>query len=602
MRPSKKTVLGGRYALTDRIAIGGMGEVWKAKDQVLGRIVAVKILKEEYNGDPSFLQRFRAEARHTALLNHPGVANVYDYGEDDGSAYLVMELVPGEPLSNLIDRDRRLPVDDVLNYIGQTARALAAAHAQGLVHRDVKPGNLMITPEKRVKVTDFGIARVADQVPLTATGQVMGTAQYLAPEQATGQTATGSSDIYSLGIIGYECLAGKRPFTGDSQIAIALAQVNDPPPPLPKDVPAGPRALIMSMLAKDPADRPSTAGALASAVDAIRRDDLEAAVVAVPGMRPFLNGEVSGPTGADAVSASSSAGERAREDSADDSTAAFDAVQPVTPAPSGPDRTGNPAAPRSSSSGGSGSSRAGGGSSRTAPMLIGAVIVLSLVVIGLAVMLVLGGGSDDSRTPEGTVSTADASSGTEDGDASIEVVAQDLIGLDVDDVVADLTSRGLNVEQVGQASSSRPEGEVLAVSPAGTLNPGDTVTVTHSSGPEMATLPDDLTGRPAQDAADDITALGVNVDIYYEESEAQDDGDVVSSDPAEGQEVEVGSSVALTVAGSSGDQTSAASAETSETRAASEQGPGPDAIDTEQNAAVSADASPGAEQSLPVEG
>ena len=235
-------------------------------------------------------------------------------------------------------------------------------------------------------------------------------------------------------------------------------------------------------------------------------------------------------------------------------------------------------------------------------MLIGAVIVLSLVVIGLAVMLVLGGGSDDSRTPEGTVSTADASSGTEDGDASIEVVAQDLIGLDVDDVVADLTSRGLNVEQVGQASSSRPEGEVLAVSPAGTLNPGDTVTVTHSSGPEMATLPDDLTGRPAQDAADDITALGVNVDIYYEESEAQDDGDVVSSDPAEGQEVEVGSSVALTVAGSADDQTAAASAETSQNRAASEQGPSPDAIDTEQNAAVSAGASPGAEQSLPVEG
>ncbi|MCT1602358.1 protein kinase [Kocuria sp. p3-SID1433] len=600
MRPSKKTVLGERYALTDRIAIGGMGEVWKAKDQVLGRIVAVKILKEEYNGDPSFLQRFRAEARHTALLNHPGVANVYDYGEDDGSAYLVMELVPGEPLSNLIDRDRRLPVDDVLNYIGQTARALAAAHAQGLVHRDIKPGNLMITPEKRVKVTDFGIARVADQVPLTATGQVMGTAQYLAPEQATGQTATGSSDIYSLGIIGYECLAGKRPFTGDSQIAIALAQVNDPPPPLPKDVPAGPRALIMSMLAKDPADRPSTAGALASAVDAIRRDDLEAAVVAVPGMRLFLNGEVSGPTGADATPASA---ERAQEDSADQSTAAFDTVQPLTPAPSGPDRTGNPAAPRSATSTASGSSRAsssGGGSSKTAPMLIGAVVVLALAVIGLAVMLILGSGGDDSRTPEGTVSTADASSGTQDGASSIEVVAEDLIGQDVDDVVADLTSRGLNVEQVGQASSSRPEGEVLAVSPAGTLNPGDTVTVTHSNGPEVATLPEDLTGRSAQDAADDITALGVNVDIHYEDSDAQDDGDVLSSEPSEGQEVEVGSSVALTVAGSADGQTSAASAATSQTRAASEQVP--DTTDTEENAAVSADASPGAAQSLPVEG
>ena len=271
MRPSSSTVLGGRYALTDRIAIGGMGEVWKAKDRVLGRIVAVKILKEEYNGDPNFLQRFRAEARHTALLNHPGVANVFDYGEEEGSAFLVMELVPGEPLSNIIERQKTLAPDTVLNYIGQTARALAAAHAQGLVHRDVKPGNLIITPDNRVKVTDFGIARLADQVPLTATGQVMGTAQYLAPEQATGQTATGSSDIYSLGIIGYECLAGRRPFTGESQIAIALAQVNDPPPPLSDEVPATVRALLMSMLAKDPRDRPATAGALATAVDAMSR-------------------------------------------------------------------------------------------------------------------------------------------------------------------------------------------------------------------------------------------------------------------------------------------------------------------------------------------
>ncbi|MDY6051549.1 MAG: serine/threonine-protein kinase, partial [Rothia sp. (in: high G+C Gram-positive bacteria)] len=203
MRPTVDVTLGGRYTLTERIAIGGMGEVWKARDKVLGRTVAVKILKEEYTGDPGFLERFRAEARHTALLNHPGVANVFDYGEEDGSAYLVMELVPGEPLSNIIERDKQIPADRILNIMAQTSRALAAAHAQGLVHRDVKPGNLIITPDERVKVTDFGIARLADQVPLTATGQVMGTAQYLAPEQATGQQATPSSDMYSLGIIGY---------------------------------------------------------------------------------------------------------------------------------------------------------------------------------------------------------------------------------------------------------------------------------------------------------------------------------------------------------------------------------------------------------------
>ena len=288
MRPAADITLGGRYTLTERIAIGGMGEVWKARDKVLGRIVAVKILKEEYTGDPGFLERFRAEARNTALLNHPGVANVFDYGEEDNSAYLVMELVPGNPLSSIIEHETTLPPDRILNFIAQTARALAAAHSQGLVHRDVKPGNLIITPDDRVKVTDFGIARLANQVPLTATGQVMGTAQYLAPEQATGQAATASSDMYSLGIIGYECLVGRRPFTGESQIAIALAQVNDPPPPLPETIPAPARALIMCLLAKDPAQRPKDATALASAVDAIRRRDLKAAVKAVPPLAQFL--------------------------------------------------------------------------------------------------------------------------------------------------------------------------------------------------------------------------------------------------------------------------------------------------------------------------
>ena len=287
MRPTTGITLGGRFQLTTRIAIGGMGEVWKAKDLVLGRIVAIKVLKEEYTGDPGFLQRFRAEARHTALLNHVGIANVFDYGEEEGSAYLVMELVPGQPLSSIIEHEQVLSPDRTLSIIAQTARALAVAHAQGLVHRDVKPGNLLITPDGRVKVTDFGIARLADQVPLTQTGQVMGTAQYLAPEQATGQTATGSSDIYSLGVIGYECLSGHRPFSGESQIAIALAQVNDAPPPLPDSLPAPVRALLMSMLAKDPKDRPANAIKLAEAAEAIRNGDISAARAAVPGMLLF---------------------------------------------------------------------------------------------------------------------------------------------------------------------------------------------------------------------------------------------------------------------------------------------------------------------------
>lgn len=261
-----------------------MGEVWRAEDTVIGRTVAIKILKDEYLGDPGFLERFRAEARHAALVNHEGIANVFDYGEEDGSAYLVMELVPGEPLSTILDRERTLSADRVLDITAQTAAALHAAHQAGLVHRDIKPGNLLITPEGRVKITDFGIARIADQVPLTATGQVMGTVQYLSPEQASGQPAAPATDIYSLGIVAYECLAGKRPFAGESQVAIAMAHINDAPPELPTSVPEPVRNLVMSCIAKKPTDRPTSAAHLSRAATMLRRGDIAGAAAIVPGI------------------------------------------------------------------------------------------------------------------------------------------------------------------------------------------------------------------------------------------------------------------------------------------------------------------------------
>ena len=282
MRPVAGVTFGGRYELSSRIAVGGMGEVWRASDSIIGRSVAIKILKDEYMGDPGFLERFRAEARHAALVNHEGIANVFDYGEEQGSAYIVMELVPGEPLSAIIEREGRLPADRVLGIVAQTATALQAAHDAGLVHRDIKPGSLLITPEGRVKITDFGIARIADQVPLTATGQVMGTVQYLAPEQASGHTATPATDIYSLGIVAYETIAGKRPFTGESQVAIAMAQINDAPPPLPDDVPEPVQRLVMACLAKDPQDRPTTAARLAQAAAALHRGNVALATSYVP--------------------------------------------------------------------------------------------------------------------------------------------------------------------------------------------------------------------------------------------------------------------------------------------------------------------------------
>ena len=282
MRPTQGVSFGGRYELQSRIAIGGMGEVWEATDHVIGRTVAIKILKDEYMGDPGFLERFRAEARHAALVNHEGIASVFDYGEENGSAYLVMELVPGEALSTVLERDGALSADKTLDIVAQTASALQAAHAAGLVHRDIKPGNLLITPDGRVKITDFGIARIADQVPLTATGQVMGTVQYLSPEQASGHPASPATDTYSLGIVAYECLAGKRPFTGESQVAIAMAQINEQPPPLPPTVPIPVQNLVMAMIAKKPSDRPSSSATVARAAQALRRGDLNSAAIAVP--------------------------------------------------------------------------------------------------------------------------------------------------------------------------------------------------------------------------------------------------------------------------------------------------------------------------------
>ncbi|MFG6402538.1 serine/threonine protein kinase [Microbacterium sp. P04] len=282
MRPTQGATFGGRYELESRIAIGGMGEVWEATDHVIGRTVAIKILKDEYMGDPGFLERFRAEARHAALVNHEGIASVFDYGEEDGSAFLVMELVPGEALSTILEREGTLSTDKTLDIVAQTSSALQAAHAAGLVHRDIKPGNLLITPDGRVKITDFGIARIADQVPLTATGQVMGTVQYLSPEQASGHSASPATDIYSLGIVAYESLAGKRPFTGESQVAIAMAQINETPPPLPPTVAVPVQNLVMAMITKKPEDRPNSAAAVARAASALRRGDLTAAAAAVP--------------------------------------------------------------------------------------------------------------------------------------------------------------------------------------------------------------------------------------------------------------------------------------------------------------------------------
>lgn len=267
MKPEVGVALDGRYRLDRRIAVGGMGEVWVAHDIALARDVAVKVLREEFAGDPGFLERFRTEARNAARLSHPNIAQPYDYGEVDGSGYIVMELVIGEPMSDLLAREPVLPLDRLLPILAQTARALHAAHVAGVVHRDVKPGNILLGRSGRVRITDFGVSLATNQISLTATGMVMGTAQYLSPEQALGRPATPASDVYSLGVVAYEALAGKRPFTGESAVDIAVAHVNRPVPPLPRTVDPRMADIVMRMLAKDVAERPRSAASLARTFD-----------------------------------------------------------------------------------------------------------------------------------------------------------------------------------------------------------------------------------------------------------------------------------------------------------------------------------------------
>ncbi len=256
-------VLDGRYQLDYRIASGGMGEVWAGTDVVLGRPVAVKLLSTQHAGDEQFRARFRAEARYAASLSHPGITRVFNYGENSplGGPYLVMELVNGEPLSQILERVGRLSAYNTMDVVAQAARALDVAHNAGIVHRDIKPGNLLIMGDGTTKITDFGIAKARESgdPQLTATGIVMGTAMYVSPEQATGAVVTGASDIYSLGVVAYECLAGEPPFVAEQPLAIAIMHKHDPVPPLPSDVPRPVSDLVMSMLAKTPEGRPETA-------------------------------------------------------------------------------------------------------------------------------------------------------------------------------------------------------------------------------------------------------------------------------------------------------------------------------------------------------
>ena len=445
-------LLGDRYQLQSVIASGGMGRVWRAHDTLLQRPVAVKLLRSELTDDPAFLRRFRAEAQHAALLNDPHIAAVHDYGETlrggETLAYLVMELVDGQSLSALLAAHGRLDVAQTLRIARQTAAALAVAHAAGVVHRDVKPGNVLLTAAGDVKITDFGIAWSASSVPLTRTGQVLGTPQYLAPEQAHGAPATPASDVYALGVVAYQCLSGRVPFAADSPVQVALMQITHQPPSLPPDVPADIRRLVERAMAKDPAARFRDGAALRDAVDALAgalphtaAQRQPTAVLLPPGPTPPIRSAGPGHTRV-------AAGGRYRD----------------TAVLAGPDRGAAPARRLT----------------RRTWLLLAATVVAVLGM--LAVVGLLGGtGEDAPATPpsgEATASTTAPATPT-----AVQLTAADLIGRPVGDVEADLTALGLPVQRRPLTTSDVPDGQVIAVDPVGQVAPGQTITVTYAAVP-----------------------------------------------------------------------------------------------------------------------
>ncbi|HEY0888002.1 MAG TPA: serine/threonine-protein kinase [Nocardioides sp.] len=279
-------MIADRYVLGEQLGSGGTGTVHRAHDLVLERDVAIKRLRP--GTDESARARLRAEARLCGSVSHPGIAQVYDYGEESGvdgevTPYLVMELVEGVPLRQVLRSSGPLPPERTMAIVAQLADALAVAHAAGIVHRDVKPGNILLRPDGAAVLVDFGIARSHDLEPLTLTGTIIGTVDYISPEQAAGEGATARSDLYSLGMVAYECLTGERPLRRETQVGTLLAHLNEDAPPLPDTVPAPVRSLVQALVSRDPAARPADAATTAALARAVAGEPVTVTLPAATG-------------------------------------------------------------------------------------------------------------------------------------------------------------------------------------------------------------------------------------------------------------------------------------------------------------------------------
>ena len=530
------TILGGRYRLIELLGQGGMATIYRARDGQLERDVAVKVLRPEYGRDPDFFARFRQEAQSAASLNHPGVVAVYDYGTDPAGPFIIMELVDGEDLASMLRRSGALPPRQAARLTSQIARAIAAAHASGFVHRDIKPSNVLVAREGRVKVTDFGIARAIAEAALTLPGTTLGSVHYFSPEQARGETATPASDIYSLGIVLYELLTGRRPWEGDSAAAIATARLTRPvpsPSAVRSGVPPVLEAISRKAMATNAADRFASAEAMADALDRYLAEQSTAAPT--PPTAVADAAAAAGVAGAGVIAVSAAApGTSALGAAVADATLAGTArPNPGARLPYVPDAyaTADSDDPPRQRPVGAGrrqpdeddSDRDGGG---TSPWLWISGL-LAIVILGLAAFLVF-------RLINTTPTPGPA-----------QVAVPNLVGLTYAEAKTAAGGVGLKVARAAFEPSDQPDDTVLAQNPAAkdAVDSGTTIKLTLALGDQTVAVPD-LRGRAESEALNLIAAarltIGARAEIFDGFIPI---GAVVSQDPGPGVVVTQGLAV-----------------------------------------------------------
>ena len=528
---------GNRYRVIGLLGTGGMARVYRARDELLGREVALKVLSERLSSDRSFVERFRREAQNAAGLNHPNIVALYDYGDEDNRYFIVMELIEGRSLSEVLDDDGALMPERAAEIARDTANGLGRAHEAGIVHRDIKPHNIMITNNGQTKVTDFGIARALGgdaEATMTQTGMVIGTAAYLSPEQAQGNPVDARSDVYSLGCVLHEALTGDAPFSGDTPLSIAYKHVRETPErpsAVNSDVPEALDAIVMKAMSKNPDNRYANANEMAEDLDRFLAGQRVNAT-------PFLAG----------------AGTQVMSE-----TQVFDDF---------PEEE----------------------KSKTGKYILITLLVLGLLALGGFLLANLLGGAEEVDVPDvvglseeratneledaglevqsrnrsnaeveqGDVFRQDPEAGAtaEEGDTITifvssgpgEVTVPNLLTLTEDQAEDALDQVGLELGRVRRASSDAAEGSVIEQNPGSgeLLNEGESVNIVVSTGVATATVPD-VVGLPEGDAVGAIEAEGLTAEVVTEPSDEADEGIVIAQDPNAGTELEEGDVVQILV-------------------------------------------------------